>query len=225
MENASKAIIMASSVLIGMIILSLLVAFFQNLRTVKQAEVSSDQVEQAVEYNKQYEVYNRTVYGSELLSIAHKVADYNIREADAKDYLPIELEVRINDSKMIEILNKEGSFRKDTRGDKYLSDELTKLVSQTGGIEKLVDSKGKKQIVFSTGQKRQIKQLATMRQKDIDELGTPSEDYQSLIIEYNELKSVLTEFKAKKFKVVEFKYDDNSGNATGRITRMIYELI
>ena len=205
MENASKAIIMASSVLIGMIILSLLVAFFQNLRTVKQAEVSSDQVEQAVEYNKQYEVYNRTVYGSELLSIAHKVADYNIREADAKDYLPIELEVRINDSKMIEILNKEGSFRKDTRGDKYLSDELTKLVSQTGGIEKLVDSKGKKQIVFSTGQKRQIKQLATMRQKDIDELGTPSEDYQSLIIEYNELKSVLTEFKAKKFKVVEFK--------------------
>ena len=225
MENASKAIIMASSVLIGMIILSLLVAFFQNLRTVKQAEVSSDQVEQAVEYNKQYDVYYRTVYGSELLSIAHKVADYNIREADAKDYLPIELEVRINDSKMIEILNKEGSFRKDTRGDKYLSDELTKLVSQTGGIEKLVDSKGKKQIVFSTGQKRQIKQLATMRQKDIDELGTPSEDYQSLIIEYNELKSVLTEFKAKKFKVVEFKYDDNSGNATGRITRMIYELI
>ena len=223
MENASKALIMAGSVLIGMIILALLVAFFNNLRQVKQADVESEQVEQAVEYNKQYEVYNRTVYGSELLSLAHKVEDYNIREADAKDYQKIELEVTIKDATIYEELNKALSLKPSNNT--YTASNLTKATSATDGIEKETKAAGDEFINFSNGQRRKIKQLANMRDNEIRELADDNKakiaEIDAKVKKYNDLKSFLTTFKEKKFKLNGgFEYD----NGTGRITKMKYIL-
>ena len=75
MENASKALIMAGSVLIAIVVISLLVIFFGNLRGLQNTTQSVEQVEQATEFNKQYDAYARDVYGSELLSIANKIND------------------------------------------------------------------------------------------------------------------------------------------------------
>ena len=89
MENASKALIMAGGVLIALLIIGILVVFFNNLSDWQKISQTSEEVEQITEFNKQYDVYERNVYGSELLSIANKIDDYNKRESNNKGYSKI----------------------------------------------------------------------------------------------------------------------------------------
>ena len=95
MENASKALIMAGSVLIALIIISLLVAFFGQLRNLQNTTDDVEKEEQVYEFNKQYDVYARNVYGSELLSLANKIIDYNKTESENDGYTKIELYITI----------------------------------------------------------------------------------------------------------------------------------
>ena len=106
MENASKALTMAGSMLIAIIVISLLVVFFNKLQNLQKTELNKEEVEQAVEFNETYDVYYRDVYGSELLSIANKIKDYNLRESEISGYTEIELEVNITKDLDKELLKK-----------------------------------------------------------------------------------------------------------------------
>ena len=66
---------MAGSVLIAMIVISLLVIFFGNLRGLKQTELTAEQIEQMQNINQEYEIYKKDIYGSEVLSLANKISD------------------------------------------------------------------------------------------------------------------------------------------------------
>ena len=211
MENASKALIMAGSVLIAMIVISLLVALFTNLKNLQNTQLSTEQVEQATEFNKQYDVYDRNVYGSELLSLANKIKDYNIRQAEMNDYTKIELEV---------------TFLKDIDSTLLKKGTYThlELIQKIDDIENEINIVGNESITFitKTGVKssRKISQLSTMRTADIEELGTEQKDYLAQVNKYNTYKTLLTEIKAKVFKSKGFEYDKN----TGRVIKMKYEL-
>ena len=212
MENASKALTMAGSMLIAIIVISLLVVFFNKLQNLQKTELNKEEVEQAVEFNETYDVYYRDVYGSELLSIANKIKDYNLRESEISGYTEIELEVNITKDLDKELLKK-GTYNS------------IQLVQKIKNIEDKIEEIETKSITFikeGTAQKssRKIKQLANMRTKDIEELGNPKEDYKEYVHLYNTYKTLLTQIKAQVFKIQEFKYDKD----TGRITKMIYKL-
>lgn len=209
MENASKALIMAGGVLIALIIIGILVAFFNNLSDWQKINQSSEEVEQITEFNKQYDVYARNVYGSELLSIANKIDDYNKRESDNKGYSKIELEVQITYD-----MDKD-FFIKNIYNAASLKTEIEKLNNK---IEEL----GNTSIKSSTNSKisRKVSQLATMRTKDTEDLGFIRTDYSEIVTKYNTYKTLLTEVKAKVFQYVDFEYNKN----TGRITKMKYKL-
>lgn len=82
MENASKALIMAASVLISLVIIGALVLMFNNLTTYQKTETEDARDAQVVEFNNQYETYNRkNVRGSDLYSLLNKVVDYNRRKS------------------------------------------------------------------------------------------------------------------------------------------------
>ena len=94
MENASKALIIAGEVLIAMLVISLLVLFYNNIKELSQTKEMVDLSEQAVEYNKQYDVYYRdNLYGSDILSLANKIYDYNKTESEGDGYTKIEMQV------------------------------------------------------------------------------------------------------------------------------------
>lgn len=212
MENASKALTMAGSMLIAIIVISLLVVFFNQLQNLQKTELNKEEVEQVAQFNETYDVYYRDVYGSELLSIANKIKDYNIRESEISGYTEIELEVNITEDIDKELLKK-GTYNS------------TQLIQKLKNIEDKIEEIETKSITFikdGTAQKssRKIKQLANMRTKDIEELGKPKEDYKEYVRLYNTYKTLLTQIKAQVFKVQEFKYDED----TGRITKMIYKL-
>lgn len=208
MENASKALVMAGGILISMLVIGLLVFFFNNLSDLQNIRQEGEEIEEIVEFNKQYEVYLRNVYGSELLSIANKVEDYNKREADIKGYSKIELYIQIEND-----LDK-NFFKKGTYTSSMLKTEVENL-------EDKIEEIGKISINSSTNARisRKISQLATMRTKDIEELGIEYSSYSTQVSEYNTYKTLLTEIKAKVFQYVSFEYDKYNG----RITKMMYK--
>lgn len=207
MENASKALMIAGSVLIALLVISLLVFFFSSMRNLQGISQSGEELEQSVEFNKQYDVYARNIYGSEILSIANKIADYNKREADNKGYTKIELYVEIGEDMDATF------FKKGTYTSIRMKEEAEKL-------QKKIDDLGKQTITSSikSNVSRRVSQLASMRTKDIEELGI--ENYQMQVSEYNTYKTLLTAVKAKVFQYIDFDYDKYNG----RITKMNYKL-
>lgn len=84
MENASKALIMAGSVLIALMILGALMLMFNNLSSYQQIRQTDTRTSQTIEFNAQFETYNRTdVRGSELYSLLNRAVDYNKRQSTA----------------------------------------------------------------------------------------------------------------------------------------------
>lgn len=83
MENASKALIMAGSVLIALMIIGALLLMFNNLSSYQDINNDNEMQAQIIEFNNQYETYNRDdVRGSDLYSLLNKVIDYNRRKSE-----------------------------------------------------------------------------------------------------------------------------------------------
>lgn len=222
MENASKALIMAGSVLIALVVISVVVFFFNNIRDLQKTNMTSDEVQQVTEFNKQFDVYTRNVYGSELLSIANKIVDYNKRESDSKGYIKIVLEVKISDDSNpnTEIFNKGKDATYDENDFNTIKEKIDKELA------KFSDRK-KTEYTYTNGKySRTIAQLASMRTNEIADLLGIEENGQKMseinvkIAEYYSYKNLLSEIKQKVFKYKNFDYD----KITGRIIKMIYEL-
>ncbi len=79
MENASKAIIIAGGILITIIIISLLAIVFGVIGDLHAEEEKSISIEQLEKYNRNFNTFDRSLYGSELLSLANLIDDYNNR--------------------------------------------------------------------------------------------------------------------------------------------------
>ncbi len=98
MENASKAIIMAGGILIGVIILSVLVLVFRPIGDVYTEQGVSLSIEQLEKYNRKFNTFDKSLYGSELLSLKNLLEDYNYRvlqDADPKYIAENEITVTV----------------------------------------------------------------------------------------------------------------------------------
>lgn len=196
MENATKALEIAGGVLIALIILGAIVYFYNNLVELKKTEEDVKTEKQATDFNKDYEVYNRKdVYGSELLSIANKMHDYNSKEADEKGYARIELNATFNNKSDIFKTyygNKNVYTQNDiTTGYNKLSSEISKLSKKkatgiSGGVTKTYNE-------WLKVSKTTLK--STLSQTDYDS-----------IINYQNLMTEATDIARKTFKCTDIQY-------------------
>lgn len=93
MENATKALLIVASVLIGLIILSALLLLYNQVSDFYQSNSNKTEEQQRVEFNKKFESYeNQEIRGNELLSIMNMVDDYNATEPE-NGYAEMEFEV------------------------------------------------------------------------------------------------------------------------------------
>ena len=96
MENATKALEMAGSVLIGVLLLGCILFAYSQMSELKDTEHKSEVAEQAKDFNQDYEAYNRNnLYGSDMFSLANMIEDYNKKEADGKAYGKIEMKITL----------------------------------------------------------------------------------------------------------------------------------
>ncbi|MGN1296901.1 MAG: hypothetical protein ACI4VH_00470 [Clostridia bacterium] len=94
MENASKALLMAAGVLIGMLILSLAVFLFMDFGATSKGIYSEVESNQLTQYNAQYTVYS----GREDITIYEIVSVINLAKqnnTDYKDYTNFENEYKV----------------------------------------------------------------------------------------------------------------------------------
>ena len=79
MENASKALLIAAGILIGLILITMIIFGYNQISSYYTNREEVKQSEQLAEFNKQYIGYDREdVRGSDLLSLVNKIIDYNI---------------------------------------------------------------------------------------------------------------------------------------------------
>ena len=78
MENATKALLIAAGVLIGIIILSMLLLGYNQISNYYQQQSDNLSLKQIVELNKKFTNYDgKTIRGNEMLSVINSVVDYN----------------------------------------------------------------------------------------------------------------------------------------------------
>lgn len=103
MENASKAIIMAGSVLLTIAMVSLLIFGWNKFSAYYSSDDDLADIDDLTKFNLQFTNYERDdVHGYELVSLANKVYDYNTRRSDATGnksnewYKPITMTIDFN---------------------------------------------------------------------------------------------------------------------------------
>lgn len=222
MENASKALIMAGGILIALLIISLLVMFYDDIQETMNSQSKSDLVEQIAEFNKQYDVYYRdNLHGNDILSLANMVNDYNKREAKEKSYKKLEMgvtfasktSIRKDGKKLTTVINK---------GERWDSNNIQNLIeNKTDGwktvIEKMEEEKKIKGYTIQYLSGIRLKQLEDIFKNEISiKPKFIEEDVQPLINKYLSYRSALSSMKSKTFKATKFEYDEK----TGRIIKM-----
>lgn len=96
MENASKALIMAGSILIALLVAGMVSMVYSQMSKVEQTKIDVEKNKKVVDYAKTFEQYNKNnIYGSEILSLANLQEDYNFRQAEMKGYTNINVTVQI----------------------------------------------------------------------------------------------------------------------------------
>lgn len=73
MENATKALTIAASILIAIILITLIVVFFKSTNLLKTTEARSEETRQLKEFNEQYSKYKgKYLYGTEVITIINR---------------------------------------------------------------------------------------------------------------------------------------------------------
>ncbi len=156
MENASKALLMAAGMLIALVIISALLLMFNNLSNYQQAGTQNIRESQVVDFNNQFETYNRNnVRGSDLYSLLNRVTDYNRRKSteglglkDEGQYLayqPVEIEFTIQP---VTILARDGQNRLVKNNGRYVINQTTNKFEADifGTVQNLEQKYGKQTI-------------------------------------------------------------------------------
>lgn len=225
MENASKALIMAGSILIALLVIGLLVVGYRQISNLEQTRTDSDVNQKMVEYMRQFEQFNRTLYGSELLSLANLQEDYNTSEArEDVGYDRIEITVQINK----EIVGS-SYFVTGIHSIEDIAADQKRLENDIASYEKTQRKYNNKSVKYYS-QKR-YREIAIDFGLEIsgdadesmiaDALYNNSDTVELLyeIQEYKNLTAIYTEFRTgKRFKCTDIKYN----NTTGRLTSMSF---
>ena len=88
MENASKALTIAASTLLGVMILVVIVYFFNNISSWPKQQDEMTKSEQIALFNKEYEVYNKKqMYGVDVISCLNKAKSNDEKYVEGGGFL------------------------------------------------------------------------------------------------------------------------------------------
>ena len=218
MESASKALLIAAGVLMGILVLSLVLMLWANLSNYQANSGGSDKEDQLASFNQEFTQFSRNnVYGSDLISIVNKIESYNKNNPDffndRVQYEPIELSVNFDTGNRSEALS--GSFT----GNKTITNTRDDTYQMINKYTELEQKYGKSVIQKLSANRQRLKDKMTndgMSREDAmkDIIGRYINISDSELEEYYEF----TEFKTAKFNCVETNYNDR-----GQVNKMKFE--
>ena len=95
MENATKALIIAGSIFLAIIIITIAIVMFTNMSSSQSEDEQRRLVEQLKDFNKEYESYAKgRMYGVDVISILNKAINNNI---NSEENGKITIEITLHD--------------------------------------------------------------------------------------------------------------------------------
>ena len=213
MENAAKALTIAGTILISVLVISAVVFMYRDLTSVKRQDAENQKVQEITDFNKSFESFDKTLNGAKMLSLANKIQDYNTKYV-----------VNMKEGyKDIELWIDGGNINKDygTEWYKYYSD-LQNQVDQmmndkyisANYLEALNEAKEKQNSSKHLEKEQAGETLKELSQK----LGTNyNKAYSNCGNDYQIYEQYL-KIKKQTFKPAGIAYDERNG----RITKMSY---
>jgi len=138
MENASKALLIAGGILLVMLIIGLLFFSWSKFSEFYSKNDELAEIEDLSKFNLQFTNYQRKkVYGYELISLANKVADYNMRYStegkNDEKYNKIQMNINLS--------NNQKQFSKDDnlylfKSNTFTIDSITNIIDKAELVEK-----------------------------------------------------------------------------------------
>ena len=209
MENASKALMFAGTILITLMVISAVVFMYRDLTSVKRQESENQKVEEIAEFNKSFESYEKDLKGAQIFSLANKITDYNNKYAGNDGYGAITLTVNVgskenNDEYYTKLQSEIDVMIKD----KYISSNYLEALHEAKENENNRDKKTKEKA------EETIEDLKKkLGNKYNNAYGNVNNDWEKYNNEYKAIKN-------KTFKSEGVKYYSN-----GRIESMTYTQI
>ena len=151
MENSVKALLIAASMILVIMILTLVMVAYNDTSGFFQREHENTVVEQLERFNNQFDNYNdTTIRGNEMLSMINKLIDYNVLQAENDGYDEIELVINGIDSDNVK--NQFKSNNSDSSilnnisnkdGQKAISGKIEELLqtARNAGISSITETK------------------------------------------------------------------------------------
>lgn len=192
MENATKALVMAGSVLIAVIIIALLYSFLSTLSANAEQEDLALLVEQTEKFNKEYEAFERKLMrGTDLITVINKAIANNDRYEDQDHIYDIDVQFEL------------------------LSD-ITKVVVTVKNGE--IDSTSREQVVFNSQKSYSVIKNRALLEEFMLEGLQPTTDSYILVNydgpddkDYEKVYDNFTVFKRKFFSCVGIEYSPETG--------------
>jgi len=223
MENASKALLIAGGMLFAMMILALLVSVVISINDAAESQDRNKLSEQIQEFNKGYEVYNKTkMFGTDVITVVNKAIDHNktIRATEVEPYY-INIKIKVNQTFKTEVMEikQNGEEREETiLSGKDITIAIKELLGNPKNNYNSYLELGTYEL--GTWQKNgeefiMYNNFVEFFSGDVIDKTVTSEDKQTTYVMY----SALTNFKTSIFKCTNVDYNE------GRISSMTFEQI
>ena len=205
MENASKALLIAGSIVLVMLIIGLLVFSWSKFSEFYSKNDELSEIEDISKFNLQFTNYQRNkVYGYELISLANRVADYNMRFStigkNDEKYNPITMNISLNgksDQFNFGEIDANGKRLYKNKQNSYFAEYDRKLMVQSATINNITniikDVTGIEKVYGNSN-------TSTKLAKSIGSLILTAEQ-----IDYNEKYKNMSEEKSKLSAVENYK--------------------
>lgn len=205
MENAVKALEIASGVFLGLLILGALVLGYNRVSELRRTQYQVEQDQQSADFNKSYEAYNtKSVYGSEIFSLANKVVDYNKAYPAEDGYEELILSVTF-------IKDYDSYFQKN------MEYTATGITTQYEKIAKKIRTDGSKKIISATNVTRTVQEWSKVSSSTLNSSFVRTSNEYKAITDYKQLTNVQNDIVRTTFKCIGYDYDTN-----GKITKMSF---
>ena len=139
MENASKALLMAGGILIGILILTSLVIMWTNISKFQSSGSGPDKETQLAEFNQEFATYtgNSNIKGVDIISLVNKVESYDKDVPDVfrgkVQYEPIKIYVENKNETFDGVLQAGRTY--EVTGTSNTADVMKKFISDGSALE------------------------------------------------------------------------------------------
>ena len=169
MENATKALLIAAGVLIGIMLLSLLLMAYNQLSAYYSERTNMVAAEQLEEFNKNFENYHRNnIRGTDLISLMNRIIDYNQRLSytEGTNYTRIGVTIKVvpDGEREEDILNQfKYEINESNKSNELIKPIITNKIGTASRIndENLIKVTGTEQMLIKEAEDNKISGLTS----------------------------------------------------------------